>query len=159
MDNDKVTLRVAASELGISLRHCQRLAQRVADSDKEVAPNGAVKVQVQALKALLPSHDKPASPGDAGASEVASRVAALEAELASTKAALDDACRDRDRWYDAHRQAQQDASEWRRLLVASNPKLLPPPPDAHDVVVGQDTQTAPEPPQTGWWGRLWGRGG
>ena len=61
MNNDKVALRVAAQELGISLRHCQRLAQRVVDVDKMVAPSGAIKVRMSAISALLPQHENPSS--------------------------------------------------------------------------------------------------
>ena len=155
MNDDFVPLRVAAETLGISLRHCQRLAQKVADSDKEVAPGGAIKVRVAALATLLPAHDKSMTSGDASASQVASRVTALESALAQAKAALEEVRRDRERWYDAHQQAQKDASEWRRLLVASNPKLLPPPGD--DVVLGQATQEGSDHSHEPFWARWWSR--
>ena len=77
----------------------------------------------------------------------------MRAALEEAQRDLEEARRDKNRLYDVLTRTQQDATEWRRLLVMSNPKLLPPPGDA-DVMVGQDTHGGPEQSQRGWWDRL-----
>ena len=83
-----------------------------------------------------------------------SELAQVRAALEEAQRDLEEARRDKNRLYDVLTRTQQDATEWRRLLVMSNPKLLPPPADVN-VQVGQD---GPEQPKMGWWWRLWRRG-
>jgi len=158
ISSDMTALADAANSLGISVRHAQRLLHRVADDDKGVGDNGGTVVRLSALSALVRHRnsvtdqvDSPRRDVRALTEQVATLTASLsqaQAEVERLQSTVEKLELEKSRLYDIVSQTQQDASEWRRMLVASNPRLLP---------ADASLDASVRPAET-FWTRLWRRG-
>lgn len=163
-----ISVRDAARLLNVSERHAQRVAARLPDQARRKTPNGPTYVLVSALPVSQtvnptapdtpdtgPTIEATASDTDrtaleAQAAALEQRVVELTRQVSDLTQQLSDTRADKDRLFTLMSQAHSDASEWRRLLVMSNPRLLPPGPDT--------PERPPEPVEGPWWA-FWKRHG